>query len=138
MLILLPILYANADMNEIKSLPGGNHITDQMFLAIIRGQNGDLFGRVTNQPHVHKSGHHEFGLGQILIEKGAGRRFADSIEILNIDQLEVVAKSSVGLQVARGIEDMAEIAQAFVTPIVQAANTGSGTALSVQIHGGYT
>ena len=76
-----------------------------MFLAIIRGQNGDLFRWVTNQPHVHKSGHNEFGLGQILIEKRAGRRFADSVEILNIDQLEVVAKSSVGLQIARGVEE---------------------------------
>ena len=36
------------------------------------------------------------------------------------------------------VENVTQIAKAFVTPIVKAAKAGSGTTLSIQIHRGHT
>jgi len=41
-------------------------IPDQVFLAVVGGQYGDLVRRVAQQSHVHKHGHHILRLTQIL------------------------------------------------------------------------
>jgi len=41
-------------------------VPDQVFLAVVGGQYGDLLRRVAQQSHVHKHGHHVLRLTQIL------------------------------------------------------------------------
>lgn len=43
-----------------------NDISDQVFLSIVRGQNGDLLSRVSQHAHVHEHSHNILSLCQIL------------------------------------------------------------------------
>ena len=41
-------------------------VTNQVFLAVVRGEHRDLVGRVAEQPHVHEERHHVLRLRQVL------------------------------------------------------------------------
>ena len=109
-----------------------------MFLSVVGRQYRNLLCRVPNQSHIHKSGHDKFGLGQILVKERTWRGFSNPIEIIDVDQLEIVAESSIGFHVLFAVENVTQIAKAFVTPIVKAAKAGTSTALGVQVHSWYT
>jgi hypothetical protein len=52
--------------------------------------------------------------------------------------LEIVAETSIGIHVAFGVENVGQVSETFVPPIVKAAKTGTSTALGVQVHSWYT
>ena len=62
-------------------------VSEQMFLSVVGGENGDFFGGVTESAHVHESGNNEFRLGQVLVEVRIRFRFAHAVEILHVDNL---------------------------------------------------
>ena len=70
-----------------------NHISDEMFLTIICRQDGDLFSRVSDKSHVHESCDDVFSFSQILVEIRRGLRFTNTIEIANIDELNIYERN---------------------------------------------
>ena len=62
----------------------------------------------------------------------------NTIEVHDVDELEIVAETSIGLHVAFGVENMRQVSETFVPPIVKAAKAGTSTALGVQVHSWYT
>lgn len=62
----------------------------------------------------------------------------NTIEVHDVDELEIVAETSIGLHVAFGVENMGQVSETFVPPIVKAAKAGTSTTLGVQVHSWYT
>ena len=60
-----------------------------MLLSVVGGEDGDLFGGVSQEPHVHESGDHVLGFGQILVEEGTRLRLAHVVEVSDVNQLVV-------------------------------------------------
>lgn len=60
-----------------------------------------------------------------LVKVGAGFTFTDAVEVLHVDQLEVVAEAGVGHPVLGHVEDVAQVSQQLVAPVVQVADTGT-------------
>ena len=96
-----------------------DHVADQMFLPVVRCQDGDLFGWIAQQSHVHEHGHNIFGLGQILEKVRVGLGFPDALEVVDVDQLEIVAESGVGHAMLGPTGYVLEIAQFLVTPLIK-------------------
>ena len=98
------------------------HILDQCFLPIISGEDGNLVSFVAHQPHVHVDMHDILSLCQVLIEERAGLAFSHPVEVGHIDQLVVEAETSIGSSVVGAVEDVRQVAEALVPPVVQAAD----------------
>ena len=58
-----------------------------MFLSIVRGENGDFGCGISDQSHVHKRRHNVLGLSQVLIKIRAWLRFANAVEVADVDEL---------------------------------------------------
>ena len=52
-----------------EGVPGAalvDHISDEMLLAVVGGEDADAVGRVTQDPHVHEERHRVLRLRQVL------------------------------------------------------------------------
>ena len=58
------------------------HISQQVFLTVVCGQDGDLISRVTQQSHVHEQRDTVLSFSQILVEVRVGFRLTDSLLFL--------------------------------------------------------
>ena len=64
------------------------NVSQKMLLAVVRSENGDLFRGISESPHVHEGGNNKLGFRQVLVEMRIGLRFANAIEILDVDHLQ--------------------------------------------------
>lgn len=62
------------------------------------------------------------GLTTHLVEVGAWLGLAYSVEVVNVDQLEVVVEARVGYEVLVCSIHVRQVAQLFVSPVVQVAD----------------
>lgn len=58
-----------------------------MLLTIVSGDNRNLLGWVSDEPHVHVRLYEVLGLAKILIEVGIRAEFTPAFVIFDIDQL---------------------------------------------------
>ena len=58
----LPIYLARLSDQWVVCTPLSYDVTNEMFLSVVRSQDGDLLSGITNQAHVHKDSHSVFGL----------------------------------------------------------------------------
>ena len=127
------------------------HISDEVLLAVVGGEDDYLGRRVALQPHVHEDGHRILCLSQVLmahilieihasephlIEVWGGLALSHSIEVLDINELVVEGKPRVGQEVLWRLQHVGKVAQVPVAPAVEGAEGSSGPALSVQLHTG--
>lgn len=56
-----------------------HHVLDQLALPVVRRQDGDLGGRVAQQPHVLVGGHDVLRLPEVLVEERRGSRLSPSL-----------------------------------------------------------
>ena len=68
-----------------------------------------------------------------LVEIGRRFGFSDLVEILHVDQLIIVKETGVGRLKFFLLENVFQIAQILVTPVVQRAERRTGSTLCVQI-----
>ncbi len=67
-----------------------------MLLAIVGCQHRYLFGRISQQSHVHEQGYDVLSLCEILVKERTWLRLPNSVEVRNIDHLVVINKARVG------------------------------------------
>ena len=101
-----------------------------MLLSVVGGEHGYLFGRVAKESHVHEGCHHKLCLCQVLVEERRWLRLAHPVEIFDVDQLVVVGETAVGGDVDVSVEDVWQIAQDPVSPVVQRTDGGQVRSLT--------
>ena len=68
-------------------------VPDEMLLAVVSGQDRDLFWVVALKAHEHISGDHVLCLGQVLVEMSARLYFA--LRVVDVDELEGLVEARV-------------------------------------------
>lgn len=84
-----------------------------MLLSVVSCQDGNGISRISQEPHVHEHGHCILSFSQVLslikiknylikmykikccsdlVEERGGATLANSIEVLNVDQLAIILK----------------------------------------------
>lgn len=66
--------------------------------------------------------HHHKQTRLYLVKVWAWLGFADPIEVGNIDELEIIVKSSIGQFVLSWVNDVGQISQFLVAPVVEVAD----------------
>ena len=69
-----------------------DRVADQLFLPIVRGQDGNIFGLSSHQSHENQNVLVHLGTSvQILGNVRVGHRFSEALEVVDVvDQLEIV------------------------------------------------
>jgi hypothetical protein len=76
----------------------------------------------------------------MVCQRGLFRKFAKvwqntaknlTIEVHDVNELEIVAETSIGIHVAFGVENMRQVSETFVPPIVKATKARTSTALGI-------
>ena len=58
--------------DRVPGTPLGQHVSDEVLLAVVGGENGDLVRRIALQPHEHEEGHSILRLPQVLRGEASG------------------------------------------------------------------
>ena len=65
-------------------------------MAIISSKDGNSFGWVAEETHVHVTCDNVLGLGKVLVEMGARGTFANTIEVINVHKLRIIGEARIG------------------------------------------
>ena len=111
------------------------HVSDEVLLAVVRGEDSDPLRRETLEPHEHEQSNRKLSLSEILVEVRCRFALSHAVEIPDIDELIVESKAGVGHCVLRPMTDVGKVAERLVAPVVEPAEAGAGATLSVKMDG---
>ncbi len=61
------------------------HVSDEVLLAVVGGQDRDLLARIADQAHVHEECNDVLGLGKVLVEVRLRLGLALAIVVVDVD-----------------------------------------------------
>lgn len=76
--------------------PPLDDVTDEVLLAVVRAEDGDLVRGVAQHAHVLVTADDVFGLAQVLEEVRVGLELAAALVVGDVDELELMGEAGVG------------------------------------------
>mmetsp|Transcript_1203 Transcript_1203/g.3355 ORF Transcript_1203/g.3355 Transcript_1203/m.3355 type:complete len:220 (-) Transcript_1203:693-1352(-) len=119
---------------RIVCAPSVHNIAKECFLPVVRRQHCNALGRIPKESHVHEHSNNVLCFTKILKEVQFRTVLTSAFKVLHVDSLEVVPKSSVGIDKLGILDGVFKVTQTFVLPLVQCAQGRSRTTLCIKLH----
>lgn len=86
---------ARTSEQRVVCAPPLDDVTDEVLLAVVGAEDGDLVGGVAQHPHILEDADHVLGLAQVLEEVGVGLELAAALVVGHVDELELVDEAGI-------------------------------------------